>query len=182
MSVTAKIKSMLRWGATSLLTDENGQFPIQQYTYHGKTGDAVNWFAYGYHASPPSGQMAMLYSMQGNTEARVAFPGSPEDRPTIAENEVTVYHPTTGSKVHFKADGSIEVVTTVKVKLDTPTVELTGDATIAGDLAVTGNITANEVTAGTTVLTTHKHSAGAYKGDSTAIPAGPVTGIGGAPV
>ena len=96
----------------------------------GREGDAVNWFPYGWHANPPNTSLAVLMSMQSRGEGRVAFPGSPLERPyPWAVGECGVYHPETGTKVHCRADGSLDV-------------ESTSDAvniTASGDVVVNGS-------------------------------------------
>ena len=127
------IKSLLRWAKVSRDGDDAGNYPVQQVTYLGKVGDALVWLPYGYHAVVPADTLAFLASMQGNPEARVAMPGSPTLRPRIAAGEVVVYHPPTGSKIHFRANGDVEVTGVRDVS-----VTAAGDATVSagGDVDV----------------------------------------------
>lgn len=165
------IKRMVRWARVSRNDDDSGNFPVQQFSYHGKTGDAVMWFPYGFHANVPEDQLSLLLNVQANSEARVAFPGSPIERPKLGTAiEVVIFHPPTGSKIHFKANGDIELVTTTKVKVDAPSAEFTGnvavigditaaDITASGDLDVTGSATlgATVTAGGTAIGATHAH-------------------------
>lgn len=171
------IRNLLRWCRISRDGDDAGDFPIQQVDYQGKVGDAVVWFPYGLHANIPTGELAVMLGIGGNAEGRVVMPGSPNQRPKVAAGEVVIYHPPSGSKVHFRANGDIEITSTSKVKIDAPSAELTGDVTVAGDLTVTGDaILGTTVTSGgKDISDTHTHTAGTYL-DST--PA-PVTGVSG---
>lgn len=156
-SPSAIIKRLLRWANVSRDGDDAGNYPIQQVTYLGKAGDALMWFPYGYHAVVPADTLTFLASMQGNPEARVGIPGSPTLRPRIVSPEVVVFHPPTGSKIHFRANGDIEVTSIGDVKI-----------TAAGIASITG--TEVQATLGATlklmnetalsVLATHTHAAG----------------------
>ena len=139
-SSSGVIKRLLRWGKVSRDGDDAGNYPVQQVTYLGKVGDALMWFPYGYHAVVPDDTLAFLASMQGHPEARVGFPGSPTLRPRITSPEVVVYHPPTGSKIHFHADGDIEIEgVDLRVTTTGPTtVTAGGDVTVnsSGDVDV----------------------------------------------
>lgn len=153
------IKRLIRLGKVTLPGDDTGQFPVQQITYMNKAANAVMWFPYGFHANVPPERLALLFSILGNAEARVAFPGSPEDRPTLETGEVVIFHPPSGSKIHFKTSGDIELVTTTKVKVDAPVAEFTGDVDITGDLDVTGDtaLGAAVTSNGKDISDTHSH-------------------------
>ncbi len=104
------IRSLLRWARTTKTGDDAGNFPVQQVGYLGKVGDSVMWFPYGMHANIPVDELVLMVSMQGNPEARVSIPGSPQKRvKPLAASEVVFFHPDTGSKLHFKANGDIEI-------------------------------------------------------------------------
>lgn len=104
------IRSLLRWARTTKVGDDTADFPVQQVGYLGKVGDSVMWFPYGMHANIPIDELVLMVSMQGNPEARVSIPGSPQKRvKPLAASEVVFFHPDTGSKLHFKANGDIEI-------------------------------------------------------------------------
>ena len=101
----------------------------------GKTGDAIPWYPYGVHAAAPVDYLNLLLMIHGNREGRISFPSSYQKREKdLPDGEVIFYHPPTGSKIHFKTDGSIEVVATGDL-----TATVSGDAT----LTVEGDVTAD---------------------------------------
>ncbi len=130
-SLSDRLKNLLRW---CKVTRDGGadadQFPVQQVGYLEKVGDALMWFPFGYHANIPAETLAVMLSMQGNSEARVALPGSPVERPAIVAGEVVVYHPATGSKIHFKANGDLEITGAALASLSADSVEVTKGATL----------------------------------------------------
>ncbi len=112
------IKSLLRWARTTKEGADLKDFPVQQVGYLGKVGDSVMWFPYGMHANIPVDELVLMVSMQGNPEARVSIPGSPQKRvKPLAASEVVFFHPDTGSKLHFKANGDIEISSTKDVRV-----------------------------------------------------------------
>ena len=93
MASLSALKQLLRWARISLAGDDVAQYPVQQTEYLGKTGYALMWFPYGFHANVPADTLTLLLSLQGNSESRVALPGSGPSRPRVAEGEVVVFHP-----------------------------------------------------------------------------------------
>jgi cytoskeletal protein CcmA (bactofilin family) len=158
--LTNAIKGLIRWARTTKSGPDDLDFPYQQVSYQGKVGDAIMWFPYGYHANLPPDYLNAIIALGGNPEARVALPGSPQQRIyPIAESEVVVYHPVKKSKIHFRANGDIEITTDNlqhihllrdKIWIDTPLdldADVGGNATVdvVGDIDVTsstGDITA----------------------------------------
>ena len=181
------MKMAIRWVATSLarLGGSGGQTPTQQVTYMGKAANVVPWMPYGLAASVPPDKLGVGLSILGNSDSSVYLPGSPGEDPTLAVGETALYHPATGSKVHMRADGSIDILAgTVTATLTAAGgVTITpGSApvTIAGDLTVTGATVLGAVVTsnGKDISDTHTHLAGSLL-DS--VPAA-VTGTTGIPV
>ena len=124
-SLLSSIRSMIRWAEVTLTGADDGDFPIQQVTYLGKTGDAFMHFPYGYHANIPREALALMLSVSGRADARVALACSPMERPTgTASGEVVVFHPLTGSSITFKSSGDIEIETAGEVTVTAPTATL----------------------------------------------------------
>lgn len=132
------IRSIARLARVTRAGDDSGDFPIAQVGYMGKVGDAVMWFPYGIHANVREDELAIILSMQGNPEARVALAGSPTSRPhPIEVGEFVVYHPPSGSKIHFKANGDVEVDSKNDVRV---TAAGDVDTTAGGDSSVTSGV------------------------------------------
>lgn len=128
-NVKNMIRSLLRWARVTKAGDDTADFPVQQVGYLAKVGDSVMWFPYGMHANIPADELVLMVSMQGNPEARVSIPGSPQKRvKPLAASEVVFFHPNTGSKLHFKANGDIEINTIGKTTLGVETVLELGEA------------------------------------------------------
>ncbi len=156
---SSPLKRLLRWAKTTRDGGDDDQlFPTQQVTYLFKTSKATMWFPFGYHANVTAGQLAMLFSMQGNTEAAVALPGSPRERPALEPGEVAVFLPsgTGGAMMTLKADGTIVVKSTVGITLDAD-VTVTGNMTVQGDTALAAVVTSN----GVDISDTHTHAGSA---------------------
>ncbi len=127
------IKSLLRWARTTKAGDDTADFPVQQVGYLAKVGDSVMWFPYGMHANIPADELVLMVSMQGNPEARVSIPGSPQKRvKPLAASEVVFFHPDTGSKLHFKANGDIQIVGAGLITVDAASIEIAEGATLKG--------------------------------------------------
>ena len=133
------LKRLIRWAMISIDGDDLGDYPVQQVTYQGKAADATIWFPYGFHANVPDGQLALLLSIMGHGDSRVALPGSPTERPTLETNEVVVFHPPSGSKIHFKANGDIDITSTNDLNITTGDANITATGTV--DITATGAAT-----------------------------------------
>jgi hypothetical protein len=107
-SLVTRMKGFLRWAAVSLASDDSGNYPVIQVRYFRKAANALQWTPYGLHCNAPVDTLVQMFTA-GNSEARVAFPGSPVGRPVLAVGEVVLYQPTTGASVLLKANGDIEV-------------------------------------------------------------------------
>ena len=162
------MKSIIKWGATTLArVAEAGKVAVQQVSYMGKAARVSTWTPYGLDSSPPKGKLSLLLSILGNPDNQVGLVGSPGEGPELAETEVVLFHPETGSKAHFLADGSISVVAGETSILLTAAggILITPGAvpvTIDGDLVVTGDATLGAVVTsnGKDISDTHLHAAG----------------------
>jgi len=152
MISSARIRNMIRWVKTTLPTKLGSSLPINQVQYMDKVAESVMWFPYGIHANVPAEALALMVSVQANEEAKVAFPGSPLERPTdLLPGEVAVYHPTLGTSIVLRNTGAVEVTGTV--------INLTGAVTVTGALTVTGAavLSSTVTSGGTDISDTHTH-------------------------
>lgn len=170
------ISRLVRWASTTRGADDGGVLPSQQVGYLGKVGNALPWYPYGYHAVAPASELALMLCVQGMEEARVVTPGSPEKRPRpLAETEVALYHPPTGGKIHFRAQGDL----LIQVGGHSILVARGGDITVTpaagrkllvvGDFEVTGAATfgTTVTSAGKDISDSHVHSGVTAGGSNT---------------
>lgn len=113
----------------------------------GKVGDAVDLEPYGFHANAPVGTLGMIFSMQGRSEGRVAMAVSPAERiKPLAATEFVWAHPPTGTKIHWRADGSLDIETAnADVNINTGTGDFNVDAADI-NLTSSGTITMTATT------------------------------------
>ena len=67
------IKNILRWARITAPGADDKQFPAQQMEYLGKVADGVMLFPYGMHGNVPADVLALIGSVQGNPDNRVAI-------------------------------------------------------------------------------------------------------------
>ena len=164
-SLSNTASNVTKWARVSEPMVETADWPYQTVEYLGSgPAPSIPWTPYGLHSSPPPGTTCLLVCLQGDEGARVHMAGSPNKRPVvIAEGEVVIYHPKSGSYMRFLDDGNI----TIKA----PTVTVEGNLTVTGNTALGATVTSN----GVDISDTHKHGAMGLTGDGG--PAvGPVTG------
>ncbi len=181
------IVNLSKWARVSEPMVETADWPYQSIEYLGLGSvPSISWTPYGLHSSPPPDSVCLLVCLQGDEGARVHMAGSPNKRPvTLEEGEVVMYHPKTGSRVHFKDNGDIKVTSSTLVSIVAPETTMSGNLTVTGDVTVEdggitvesgsittegilGNITANlgtiktlvgEITAIGKPMSTHVHAA-----------------------
>ena len=117
---------------------DSDQYPVQQVSYLGKAVASFIAMPYGSHANLPVNELGILLQISTQEQNRAVIPLSPKRRPKgLAPGEVVYYHPITGSKIHFRNNGDIDVTA--------PNTNLAGNVTISGNLNVAGNSTLNTV-------------------------------------
>lgn len=134
------------WARITRKGSEEGEYSIQQATYLERLADVFVLFPYGMHANLPVGQLGFLLS------GKVLIGTSAIGRIPVEEGEVVFYHPGTGTKIHFKANGDLDVESENNVNIKAPTVAVDGDLTVSGDVIAVGEVTGNGVD-----LSTHTH-------------------------
>lgn len=132
---------LTRWAVISAFSADDGNHQTAELSYLGKKGakSAAIW-PYGMNGWAPVGTQAFMWTASGDQDNRAHMPISRDERYRVkAPGEVVFGNPITGDRVYFKADGTIEIVSSTSVKIDAPNTEITGDLTIGGNLAVAGN-------------------------------------------
>jgi phage gp45-like len=138
--------------------------PVQQIEYMGKVASGVMVFPFGFHANVDPDSLGIKLSYNAQPENRAVFPFSFLKRPKhLATGEVVVYHPKTGTKIHFRDNGDIDVVANtaksgnVNITCNDVTVNAAGDAKIdaVGDVTLLsdGFITIDSSTSQITIAT-----------------------------
>jgi hypothetical protein len=141
----SRLKQLIRIGVISNQGQDAGKVPIQQVSYHGKLGNGIAWFPYGFHAVAKNDTLCLILAANANSEERVHIPTSMPDRPTLKPGEACLYHPDTGAIVKMDSDGNISMTAP--------------EITINGNLTVTGTIDAtDEITSGSITMTGHRHT------------------------
>ena len=136
------------WAKVTRKSDESGEYAIQQVTYLDRVSDAFVLFPYGLHATLPVGQLGLLIDSKG----RILMGTSAIGRITVGEGEVVLYHPGTKTKMHFKANGDLDIESANNVNIAATTVAVEGDLTVSGNVVAVGEVTGNGVD-----LSTHTH-------------------------
>lgn len=134
------IRNLLRWARTSKAGSDDGNYHIQQLDYMGKLADSLVIFPYGVHGNIPPECLALMFAIEGNPENRAHIGWKPDDRPKMSSGEVCFYHPLIpGLIIHLQKDGKMLVKSKVKVTVDAPEAEFTGNLTVKGNFHVDGN-------------------------------------------
>ena len=136
------------WAKITRKGSEEGEYAIQQATYLERLTDVFVLFPYGMHANLPVGQLGLLLDATGNVMIGTSTIG----RIIVEEGEVVFYHPGTKTKIHFKADGDLDIESINNVNIKATTVAVDGDLTVSGDVIAVGEVTGNGVD-----LSTHTH-------------------------
>lgn len=129
-----------RLAAVSLNRDDNTGDPITQITYLGKTGNAYEFYPYGFSAVAPNETLGIMMTVGGSEDSRAIMPmATGDNRPSgLKPGEVLISNPVTGASVLFAEDGSIEVTTTGDVRLNAANVTITGNVIIDGTITQGG--------------------------------------------
>jgi phage gp45-like len=160
---------------------------VHQIEYLGKTANCLLVFPYGLDANPGPDALTLLLAAQGASGAKLGIADDPQNRPkNLANGEVALYHPGSGSLLHFRESGDLDIDTikgaqgNVNINADTVnltvtnSVEVAGDLNVSGDFDVTGDTSlgANVTSNGKDISDTHAHIG------SASAPSGPVTNTG----
>lgn len=92
---------------------------------------------------------------------------------TLASGDVVLYNTITDTYIYLKADGTIKIKSATSITLDAPSVVITGNLTVDGDIldnATGAHINTNKVRDMRTIYNTHTHGGVAAGGANTAVP------------
>lgn len=108
---------------------------------------------FGFTSAPPAGAQLIVLPLGGRTSAAVivATEHGSYRLQLGAQGECAIYNQW-GDLVHLKADRSIRVVAALKLRVESPLAEFTGDMTVAGTITATV-----DVVGGGKSLKTHTH-------------------------
>ena len=149
-------RDLIRYAQITAAGSDREQFATQQLKYLGKHADSLIVFPYGIHANVPPDALALMFSVQGDATNRAAIAWTPKKRPVLKSGEVAFYHPLIPDLIiKLQENGEMLVKSGVKVFVDAPDAEFSGNVTIEGDLNVNG---ANVLHNGTNIGETHIHS------------------------
>ena len=130
------IRGGIQRGVVTSSNDKGGSqtYDLTVLRNHRRSGVEVLQF-WGVSTRPPSGSVSLLFAVGGDHGDVVAIPAAhPSQRlGNLKEGEVALYT-TDGSRVHVKADGKIDVVSTKEVSVsvkDKSTVVVTEDTVTA---------------------------------------------------
>lgn len=105
------IKSQIKKAHITMHSSDTSNYTCSQVSYYGKVTAVQTAFPYGFSASPPKGELALIVNIAGQEENQIAFPYSTKNRNKgLKLGEVAIGNPTTGAYIKFLADGSIEIV------------------------------------------------------------------------
>lgn len=110
---------------------------------------------FGFSSNPPAGAEVIMLSLGGSRSHNVAIASEHrESRPkNLSPGEAMIYNEA-GDYVKLKADGTIEIKCSTKVRIDSPLVEMTGNLSVTGSISgasavITGAVVAGSVAAAT---------------------------------
>jgi phage gp45-like len=144
--VKKALAALVRQGNVSAVNDDTSAYPTMLVKSSGKETEATRLSVYGVCSNPPSGSHVLLIASQGQESVKFGIPNDMLNRKkSLAEGEVVLFNCLTGDFVLMKADGTIEIESSVKVKVTAPETEIVGNLVVTGDITATGDITGAEL-------------------------------------
>lgn len=144
----SSLANMLKMGFIAACGGDRDRLPSQLVGYHGKQGNAVPLYPYGYHAVADEGSYALVISLGANGEERICIPTSMLKRPSGDPGDVFIYHPNTGTSIKLDVSGNVVVTAVGEVQVNSPTlvkitapdVEIVGNLDVSGDVGIGGDL------------------------------------------
>lgn len=144
-----RMQNVVNVGRTTAPADESGNAStVQHAIYDSAARDAVPVaFHFGFAACLPVGSDTVTVQVAGSSSnGIIVATGHQASRPKGLKPGESMMYNQRGDHVHFRADGTIEVRAATQVSIVSPTVHVTGDLRVDGD-----------VTAGPVSLRAHTH-------------------------
>ena len=113
--------------------DAEKPFPQQQGKSLSRLGDVYAAQPYGIYANLPNGQLFKVLDEDG----RVVMGVTVERPPNVEQNEVSIWHQSTGTVIHFKNNGDLNIDTAVTIKGDVNINTVNANLTASEDVNVT---------------------------------------------
>lgn len=121
----------------ALFTKDSGRFQRVRCAFFGKQQDLTMLNIYGIAFNPPANSFGVAFSANGYDDNVFVIVDKPESRFSgLAPGEVKIGNQSLSPKtyIHFKADGSIEIKANTTLNIIAPTINVTGDVVVAGDV------------------------------------------------
>ena len=113
-----RIRDLIKRAVISLVGADDKQLRVQQATAFGQTFDLEVIFPYGVSANLPVGAFLTVLAVNGDEGYRVAIGDDPDNRiKNLAEGEVVFFHPPSGSKIHFKENGTLDIESELNINI-----------------------------------------------------------------
>jgi len=151
--------------------DAGKTFPQQQGKSLDRLGDLAVIFPWGMYSNLPDGQLFKVVDGDGKAVIGVTV----ERPPGVEQGEVSFWHPGTGSVIHFKNNGDLNIDTVVNgtgdVNINTTTANVTASDSVNIDAPLTNiGVDGNKIARlgdAVEVTVTSGSSAGTYSGTIT---------------
>jgi phage gp45-like len=162
-----KIKQIVTFSRL-VFTDDTGDITVTTGDGLGADGKRiVAWKPYGLMHNPPVGSLGLRFQQLGQPSNSIAIYDSPATRPVknLLPGEVAMGNHLSGSYIHFKTDGNIDIVclnefvltSTSNITITAPSTDFIGNQTTAGSNITTDSVTAADFVAGALTFLTHRH-------------------------
>ena len=134
-----RYKNLVKFGVVTKKGSDTDQFPVQQVSYDGQPSDCFVLFPYGVHGNLSVDALMAVFSVEGDSANKIGIGGYTADRPIMADGESCIFHPPTGSLIHFKSGGILDINTTPRNGGDPVAINITcSKTTVTGNVDVTG--------------------------------------------
>lgn len=120
--------------------------PVQLANVDGLAGEPVPSLElmqhFGFTSTPPDGTTAIVVPLGGRTSASVIVATEHSaHRLVLNERGEAALYAQDGSWVHLKREGQVHIKAGVRVLIESPLTETTGNLLVGGNVAAVGNIT-----------------------------------------